>query len=247
LLQVIDEGRRTATYKLALVLALIDGCAEQCEADGSAPAILTVHVIAEHVVALYFPQVRLYLAVDGSSLQLRQITMKQSVTMNAVLRLHGAAHDRGAFSLVEAMAAVPDEYERCIARVAENFARYPLRLLQTVGRADRPFLYDLEGDRVRFRLGAADHLIRLAPLIRPLVELHWTRMVAALNSLGLEEEHLQSHLFGSERIAFPIALRRGLADLQGGRCFYCGALLSGRTEIDHFLPAEPRGVVGFRV
>ena len=32
LLRVIDEGQRTATYKLALVLALIDACAERVDA-----------------------------------------------------------------------------------------------------------------------------------------------------------------------------------------------------------------------
>jgi hypothetical protein len=236
LLQVIDEGRRTATYKLALLLALIDASAERCEADGRAPAELTARTIAEHVVALYYPQVRVYLAVDGSPRELRQITLQQSVTMNAVLSLHGAAQDRGASSLAEAMAAVPVDYERCVTRVEENFARYPLRLLQTIGRSDRPFLYDLDGDCVRFRPGAADHLLRLAPLIRPLVELHWTRMVASLNALDLEGEHLRVHLFGSERIAFPVGLRRGLVELQGGRCFYCDAVLGPRTEVDHFLP-----------
>ena len=34
LLQVIDEGRRTATYKLALLMALIDACATNSDAAG---------------------------------------------------------------------------------------------------------------------------------------------------------------------------------------------------------------------
>jgi len=40
LLEVIDAGRRTATYKLAVLLALIDLCARGADKDGAAPEIL---------------------------------------------------------------------------------------------------------------------------------------------------------------------------------------------------------------
>lgn len=40
LLAVIDEGRRISTYKLAVLLALIDVCAEQPCTDGKAPVEL---------------------------------------------------------------------------------------------------------------------------------------------------------------------------------------------------------------
>jgi hypothetical protein len=44
-----------------------------------------------------------------------------------------------------------------------------------VNGADDPFLYDITaGHRVNFNPGASDALdVRLTPLIRPLVELHW--------------------------------------------------------------------------
>ena len=32
--------------------------------------------------------------------------------------------------------------------------------------------------------GAADELLRLGPLIRPLIEVHWTRMVAEINGVA---------------------------------------------------------------
>jgi hypothetical protein len=38
LLEVIDSGRRTATYKLALLIALLDLCARHSDAGGRAPA-----------------------------------------------------------------------------------------------------------------------------------------------------------------------------------------------------------------
>lgn len=37
LLEVIDSGRRTATYKLALLIAVLDLCARHGDADGRPP------------------------------------------------------------------------------------------------------------------------------------------------------------------------------------------------------------------
>jgi hypothetical protein len=52
LLEVIDAGRRTATYKLALLMALIDLCSRQSSADGQAPSVLYTRDIAEQVTAV---------------------------------------------------------------------------------------------------------------------------------------------------------------------------------------------------
>ena len=57
LLEVIDSGRRTATYKLALLLALLDLCARHSDTQGRAPAVLYTRDIAAQVAALYWPQV----------------------------------------------------------------------------------------------------------------------------------------------------------------------------------------------
>ena len=88
LLRVIDEGRRTATYKLALLLALIDATAV---GDGN-PELPTRSIAAE-VLAHYYPQTRLYVANDGVVRELRQISMKSSPPLRAALRLrlHGDA------------------------------------------------------------------------------------------------------------------------------------------------------------
>ncbi len=250
LLQVIDEGQRTATYKLALLLALIDACADQAGEDGRAPDAIHTRVVARHVLRLYLPQTRLYLAGDGQAHQLRQITNKRSAILGAVLRLHLAAEAARCRGLAAIARRLPDELAACLDTVELTVARYPLPRLQVVGREHRPFLYDIDwgesvraatlrapaGGLVRFRPGAGDHLLRLAPLIRPLVELHWTRDVARLNGLAVEEQRLHRHLFGGERAAFPPALRAGLVELHDARCFYCGDRLRGRVELDHFLP-----------
>jgi 5-methylcytosine-specific restriction endonuclease McrA len=86
---------------------------------------------------------------------------------------------------------------------------------------------------IRFFGQAGDHLIRLAPLIRPLVQREWTSQVARFNQLP--EAELDQFLFGTRREAIA-QLREPLVELQDGRCFYCCARLRGRTEVDHFVP-----------
>jgi hypothetical protein len=57
MIAVIDAGRRTATYKLALLLALIDLCAKETDSEGRGPEVVYTREIAQHVAALYWPQV----------------------------------------------------------------------------------------------------------------------------------------------------------------------------------------------
>ncbi len=143
-------------------------------------------------------------------------------------------------------------------QVEYTFARYPILLLQVVGRQDAPFIYDVDWDgritpsqlarqagTLIFRAGAGDELVRLTPLLRPLIELHWTRMVASINRLDLEQSRYHDHLFGAERTPIPRWLRHALADLQERRCFYCRELLTGPQEVDHFIPwaASPNDAV----
>ena len=82
LLRVVDEGRRTATYKLALLLALIDAVA-----GGGGSSEIGTRSIAAEVLAHYYPQTRIYVAANGIERELRQITLKGSPPLRAALRL----------------------------------------------------------------------------------------------------------------------------------------------------------------
>jgi hypothetical protein len=59
--------------------------------------------------------------------------------------------------------------------------------------------------------------------------------VARWTGIPLEDDRLQTHLFGTDRVSFPAVLRAGLVDMQEGRCFYCHERLVSRVEVDHFL------------
>jgi 5-methylcytosine-specific restriction endonuclease McrA len=250
LLAVIDEGRRTATYKLATLLALIDACAEASTADGRGPAEVPTRAVARNVARLYWPQLRPFPAAGGDAVDLRQITNKTATIDRALRRVFAVLPEVPTWDAAEEQ--LPADLVAEVLDVVElTVARYPLVLLQTVDGVSQPFMYELDwgegvriarlragdGARIRLRPGAADQLIRLAPLVRPLVELHWIRMVAKLNDLDVVGDHLRRHLFGADRVAFPPPLRRELRDLQEGRCFYCDQPVTVRgSAVDHFLP-----------
>lgn len=165
-------------------------------------------------------------------------------------------------SLSLARQQLAGQYAQMLDRVEVAVAEQPLPRLQTVGTSEQalPFLYDIDwgpresislrrlrragptGLPVRLRPGAGEQLVRLAPLIRPLVELHWTRMVATLNRVAAEEQDLHRHLFGQDRLVAPKALREGLASLQAGCCFYCGTPFHRAPEADHFIPRVRCGI-----
>lgn len=244
LLRVIDEGRRTATYKLALLLALIDAVAESPGADE-----IPTRLIAERVVELYFPQTRAFVDASGISHLPRQISMKSSPVLAAVSTLRAHADARKCRSAGQAASTLPNEYARTVDTVETTFVRYPIPLMQVVGTGVVPFLYEVdwsegasvktlrkEGrDRLRLLPGVADRLVVLGPMLRPLIELHWTTDVAKWTKLALEDEALRAHLFGRERVSFPAAMVRDLRDLQADECFYCGDRLGKKVEVDHFL------------
>jgi len=248
ILAVIDDGRRTATYKLALLMALIDCCAEGASVHGQSPEALSTRPIARRVAQLYWPQLRPFPTPTGP-IDLRQIANKSATIVRVLKTLFDSLPGVGTWEAAEV--AAPDHAEEVLDVVELATARFPLVRLQTVDGVQRRFLYDLDwgeeiamtrlrtpgGSLVRLRPGAGDQLLRLAPLVRPLIELHWLRMVAGFNNLDLVEDDLRRHLFGAQRTAFPPSLRRGLLDLQAGACLYCPKPLSiVATAVDHFVP-----------
>jgi hypothetical protein len=56
------------------------------------------------------------------------------------------------------------------------------------------------------------------------------------------ELNLHRHLFGSDRVIPPKALRDGIAALQDNRCFYCRGALGTAPEADHFVPRVRCGI-----
>lgn len=247
LLQVLAQGGFTSTYKYAVLLGLIDLCLEA----GSPPAFVTSTQLARRVIELYWPQVRNFGAIQQV---LRQNNQGQAVIVQLVSAYRQAHPDL--VSAPDLRSSSPADLRLLHREVEWVLVKWPLPRVQRVGGGEELFIYDIgwgeqvgRGDfnrtqidggggcfdnRIRFRPGAAESLVALSSVLRPLVEQQWLVMVRALN--GLPEAELEGFLFGAPRVALG-ALHGPLHALQGGRCFYCGDALSrGRSEVDHFLP-----------
>jgi len=242
LLTVLEEGSFTATYKYAVILALMDLCLEHSTRAGAAPSSLTTPQLAEKIVALYWPHARAF-----RERVLLQNSGRQAGILSQIVRFQDGLIEPSA-SRARAQSLGPAAYTRLMREVEWTLVEMPLPKLQRVGREVVPFLYRIgwsddvrrgefnSGDFdnvIRFVGDAGDHLVRLAPLIRPLVQREWAALVARFNQLP--EAELERFLFGARREAIA-HLAGPLGELQAGRCFYCAAKLSARAAVDHFVP-----------
>lgn len=115
---MIDEGRRTASYKLALLLALIDRVA-------AAPAVeaIPTREVAVEVLGRYYAQARPYVFDDGSETELRQISMKNSPPVRAASTLRAAGEAAKCRSIEEVRQRLPEAHEAAVDVVEDTFVR----------------------------------------------------------------------------------------------------------------------------
>jgi 5-methylcytosine-specific restriction endonuclease McrA len=252
---ILETGRRTATYKLALLMSLVDFCVEHLPAE-DAPLDVPIDDLSERVIALYWRQV-LPLAGVG---ELKQSTQPRVRIVSAVSGLREAAIQAGITSLDLACERVPAAYRNAVKQVALTLTRQPLPRLQHLpGRqAGETFLYDdswmgegvnqrrieQHGSVVTLYPGIGANLARLSGLLRPTLEVLWVEDVVRLNA-GLRDERFDvaAHLFGQERVGLG-KVREAYFDEFGARCFYCSAGLGAASPVDHVLPWSRVGLDG---
>jgi hypothetical protein len=146
--------------------------------------------------------------------------------------------------------ATPMPTSDSLRKVKWKLVEMPLPRLQRLGGTAVDFVYEIGWDEklkqseyrapgfpqsVRLKPGVAEQLIRLAGIIRPLIQQLWLNKVARYNPGALRSPGLDEFLFGADRMP-TIRVRAALMDLQDGRCFYSQAPLTGKVHIDHFLP-----------
>lgn len=249
LMTVLAYGRRTATYKYAVLLGLIDLCHEQSSSSGGAPRRVQTAQLAEKVIELYWPHTAPFVAASDAPLT-QSSGGRQAEIVRLIRRFRDEEVGDPGASRTRSRLSRPEGYERLVREVEWKLAEMPLPKLQRVGDELDPFVYRIAWDdgirradyfaegfdrSIYFAGEAADHLVRLAALLRPVIQRDWARLVAHFNREQVPEGRLEEFLFGAERIS-TAALQDGLRELQDGRCFYCGDPLGARCEIDHFVP-----------
>jgi HNH endonuclease len=249
LIALLDEGVRTATYKFALLLALLDSCLEGTTAAGAPPDSVTTADLARRVTELYWPQTNPYAGLGGAAI-LRQSSGGQAEIIRAIRRFREKNAPDPSTPLAEARAKAPLQFGNLLDVVEWKLIEMPLPRLQVMGGVHEPFIYRIGWDtsvkqaqtrasefdaRVYFVGKAAEYLVQLGGLLRPLIETKWANLILRLNRQILSDAGLPEFLFGAERVSLS-AVRPVLRELQGDRCFYCGGGLRSTADVDHFVP-----------
>jgi 5-methylcytosine-specific restriction endonuclease McrA len=245
---VLETGLRTATYKLATLMALVDHCVEYLPDNPADELAIPIKKLAERVLETYWRQVA---PLQGFG-QLRQSSQPNARVLRAVQRLRDEAAASHIASPAVARERLQPAYRSAIADIALTLAQQPLHRLQRVtGAATGPtFLYDdswlhdhvswrtinENGGAITLYPGVASGLARLSGLLKPTLEILWIQDVVKLNTgLADEGQDVAGHLFGRERISLQ-PVRSALLDAFGAKCFYCGAGLGPSSPVDHVLP-----------
>jgi HNH endonuclease len=250
---ILETGLRTATYKLATLMALIDHCVEHLPDNPSDTLAVPIPDLAHRVLEIYWRQVRPF---EGQ--QLRQSTQPRARILVAASTFRGLA--RGSASLDVAILRAPNAYREAIDEISLCLAQQPLHRLQRLPGADTsdPFLYDdsflhdqisrsglrAHGDAIELHPGVAFGLARLAGLLKPALEIMWVEDVRRINKfLVADVPDVAGHLFGRERVAMA-AIREPFKDAFGAHCFYCNTHLRPDNPIDHVLPWSVAAIDG---
>ncbi len=265
ILDILGEGRFSATYKFAVLAGLMDLCMERTESDGAAPNMVTTRQLATKIIELYWPQTARFARTsapnDHDLAILRQggnSNGEQAEIVGRIVKFRESLQVDPQCPLERARRTAPDEWRRLVDFVEWKLIEYPLPRLQRVGKIHDEFLYKIGWDtaiakacvseyqrdgrgtfdnRILLLPCVGEALVRLHGLLRPLLHRQWASKVAELN--GLEESRLEEFLFGAERIALE-PVRDDLRALHDDRCFYCDDRLSDaqrrRLQIDHFVP-----------
>jgi hypothetical protein len=253
---ILETGLRTATYKLALLMALIDHCIENMPERPDGGLRVPIPDLAHRVLEIYWPQVRPF---DGH--ELRQSTQPRARILAATSALRQAAGvERANMSVDIARLHAPAAYASAIDEITLCLAQQPLHRLQKLpgSSTSDSFLYDdsflhdhvsrstlrAHGDAIELNPGVAPGLARLAGLLKPALEIMWVDDVRRMNKfLDAQVPDVAGHLFGRERTDLA-AVREPFKEAYGPHCFYCGVHLPVNNPVDHVLPWSLVGIDG---
>jgi hypothetical protein len=243
---LLYEGKFSATYKFAVLLALMDLCLEHYTAKQAAPTSITTRQVAEKVIELYWSHV-LPFGSEGSTV-LKQNNGGQAEILTLIQEFRTAAAVKKS-SLWNSKANESQLFNRLVDDVEWKLIEMPLPRLQK-GKNDVRFMYQISWDenikrkeiknsefdnRILLVNRAGEFLIRLNALLKPYIQRRWAETVARFNVGSVDDYKLEAFLFGLSRetlapLYFP------LRELQGNQCFYCGDRLGSAINIDHFIP-----------
>jgi len=145
-LELLDEGRYTATYKYAVLLALIDVCLEHTESSGAPPDMVTARQLADKIVELYWPHSVPFVS-RVRAVVLKQNTTGQAEIISAITRFRARHAADPSVPRWESRMRSPEAYEGLVGRVEWKLIEMPLPRLQMMGESCRPSIYEIAWDQ----------------------------------------------------------------------------------------------------
>ncbi len=251
IISVLDEGHFTQTYKYATLLAIIDLVIAK-PYHQTEPVALYMPEVAERVIELYLPQTLPFNNL-GNKIQLLGQSSSGGESIVTKINAFRAKHNIIVYQTARSLSRnYQKDFEKLRQEVEHTLAKHPMLRLQNIGKSTRPFLYEVNWDenikktevknqsynnRILLKPGVASALVRLAGLLRPLIQTHWTQRIGKINNII--EDRLDRFLFGEPRTTLTL-LTPPLKSLQNNRCFYCDEKFAGsdslKAEVDHFIP-----------
>lgn len=230
--RLLEEGQFTATYKFALLTALVDLAVERGRDDGGSLRI-PLTAVAEKFVEYFWAHTSPYRGGMLFQNKGRNITV---LGMLGEMQKHAGTL---------AQAQRRPEWPTLLARVAREVRGMPLFRLQTLRSGGKlVFLYEekITAGAIELLPGIAFCLRRFSGFIRTLARHGWLNEIRRNTRnayLVGDAASLEEHLFPDERI--PLGkVRDVLEPIQQGRCFYCGERLRDTAHdtlhVDHFVP-----------
>ena len=157
ILELLDEGRYTATYKYAVLLALIDVCLERTQASGAPPEMVTTRQLAEKIVEIYWPHTMPYVSLAPSTV-LKQNVRGQAEIVSLIQRYREEYAPDSSVPRWQSRIAAPERYERLVRDVEWKLIEMPLPRLQNMGQSSRSFIYEIFWDQNVVRRDVAPYL-----------------------------------------------------------------------------------------
>jgi hypothetical protein len=257
ILHLLEHTRTSATYKYAVLLAMMDLCIAEQNRHGKAKDSITTIQLAEKVMELYWPHT---LPFPGTA---RLVPTQNSGPREAVILTKIREYKTNSFGSTTSFATAKskseykENYVELRNLVEWKLIEMPLPKLQRLGHGATNLIYSITWDdhikeaRVRryqegdtntgfqnlilFKPDVPDYLVTLSGLLRPLIHRNWASMVARLNKRHFNEARLEEYLFGAGRVSLtPVA--GTLREIHNDYCFYCEKKLSNSCHVDHFIP-----------
>ena len=212
--KILDETQVVATYKFALLIALIDIAIERGD-DSGEPLDVQIDWLGERFVELYWGHAR-----EFCGTVLSQSTGANIAVLNCIHTLQEKT------TSLAAARRLP-HWRTTVRGVSRIIRTMPLLRLQLLrGNQRIPFLYDevVANGAIRLHSGVAYCLRKFSTLIGSLARNGWLREVRdnPKNAYAVgATQSLEAFLFNNERV--PLGrVREVLMPVQEGRCFYCG-------------------------